>query len=60
MGRVFADTEIKALLVTLVRQFRFTLVPGKEIEAFQSFVIRPRVKGEKDSTLPLRVSLVQS
>lgn len=58
LGRVFADVEIKALLVTLVRQFEFA--PLREIEAFQSFVIRPRVKGELESTLPLRVSLVRS
>ncbi|KAH7104721.1 cytochrome P450 [Auriculariales sp. MPI-PUGE-AT-0066] len=60
LGRIFADVEIKAFVVTLVRQFKFSPIPGKEIEDFQSFVIRPRVKGEKDSTLPLRVSLVQS
>lgn len=58
LGRIFADAEIKAMLVTLVRQFQ--LAPAADIEAFQSFVIRPRVRGEKESTLPIRVSPIQS
>ncbi len=40
-------------MVTLLRQFSFTC--SYEIEPFQSFVIRPRIKGQGSSSLPLRV-----
>ncbi|KAJ7770931.1 cytochrome P450 [Mycena maculata] len=53
IGQRFALAEIKALTVTLVRQFSFRC--PYEIEAFQSFVIRPRVKGQGASSLPLLV-----
>lgn len=53
LGRNFAAAEIKALTVTLLRHFAFSC--PHEIEAFQSFVIRPRVKGESSSSLPLTV-----
>ncbi|RDB29638.1 hypothetical protein Hypma_015131 [Hypsizygus marmoreus] len=53
VGKAFAMAEIKALVVTLLRQFSFSC--PHEIEAFQSFVIRPRVKGEGPSSLPLLV-----
>ncbi|KAJ7693587.1 cytochrome P450 [Mycena rosella] len=56
IGKRFALGEIKALTVTLVRQFSFSC--PYEIEAFQSFVIRPRVKGQGASSLPLRVRRV--
>ncbi|KAJ6574663.1 cytochrome P450 [Mycena capillaripes] len=57
IGKKFALAEIKALTVTLIRQFSFS--PGTyEIEAFQSFVIRPRVKGQGTSSLPLTVRRV--
>jgi len=55
---VTAVLEIKAALARLVRQFAFAPVPGLEIEAFVSFVVRPRVQGEAKSTLPLLVSKV--
>ncbi|KAF5377225.1 hypothetical protein D9615_006348 [Tricholomella constricta] len=53
IGKAFALTEIKALTVTLLRQFAFSC--PYEIEAFQSFVIRPRIKGQGPSSLPLLV-----
>lgn len=53
IGKSFAIAEIKALVVTLVRQFSFTC--PYEIEAFQSFVVRPRVKNQTASSLPLLV-----
>ncbi|KAF7986221.1 hypothetical protein HWV62_38664 [Athelia sp. TMB] len=53
MGREFASAEIKALTVTLLRQFSFSCY--HDIEAFQSFVIRPRIKGQGASSLPLLV-----
>jgi len=56
IGKAFALAEVKALTVTLVRQFTFSS-PHK-IEAFQSFVIRPRVKGQGPSSLPLLVRKV--
>ncbi|KAJ7923037.1 cytochrome P450 [Mycena leptocephala] len=56
IGKKFALAEIKALTVTLIRQFSFTC--SHEIEAFQSFVIRPRVKGQGSSSLPLTVRRV--
>ncbi|KAL0950665.1 hypothetical protein HGRIS_007450 [Hohenbuehelia grisea] len=56
IGKQFAITEIKALLVTLLRQYSFS--NPYEIEAFQSFVIRPRIKGQSSSSLPLLVRRV--
>ncbi|KAJ6626885.1 cytochrome P450 [Mycena sp. CBHHK59/15] len=56
IGKRFALGEIKALTVTLIRQFSFSC--PYEIEAFQSFVIRPRVKGQGSSSLPLIVRRV--
>ncbi|KAF8061017.1 cytochrome P450 [Lyophyllum atratum] len=53
IGKAFALAEIKALTVTLLRQFAFSC--PHEIEAFQSFVIRPRIKGQGPSSLPLLV-----
>jgi hypothetical protein len=47
---------IKALMVTLIRQFSFSC--SHEIEPFQSFVIRPRIKGQGPSSLPLLVRKV--
>jgi hypothetical protein len=43
----------QALIVTLLHHFAFSC--PHEIEAFQSFVIRPRVKGQGPSSLPLLV-----
>ncbi|KAF7340055.1 Cytochrome P450 [Mycena venus] len=56
IGKKFALAEIKALTVTLIRQFSFTC--SHEIEAFQSFVIRPRIRGQGSSSLPLTVSRI--
>ncbi|GLB36521.1 putative cytochrome p450 [Lyophyllum shimeji] len=53
IGKAFALAEIKALTVTLLRHFAFSC--PYEIEAFQSFVIRPRIKGQGPSSLPLLV-----
>lgn len=53
IGKSFALTEIKALMVTLLQ--RFSCRCTKKIEPFQSFVIRPRVQGETASSLPLLV-----
>ncbi|CAK5264662.1 unnamed protein product, partial [Mycena citricolor] len=53
IGKRFALTEIKVLTATLIRQFSFRC--AHEIEPFQSFVIRPRVKGQGPSSLPLLV-----
>ncbi|KDQ20245.1 hypothetical protein BOTBODRAFT_170241 [Botryobasidium botryosum FD-172 SS1] len=56
IGKTFALVEIKAVLVILLRHFTFT--KARDIEDFVSFVVRPRVKGEKKSTLPIRVGKV--
>ncbi|KAJ3910411.1 cytochrome P450 [Lentinula edodes] len=56
IGKNFALCEIKSLIITLLRQFSFTC--PYEIEAFQSFVIRPRIKGQGPSSLPLIVRKV--
>ncbi|KIJ68630.1 hypothetical protein HYDPIDRAFT_82615 [Hydnomerulius pinastri MD-312] len=53
LGRNFAAAEIKALTITLLRQFSFTC--QCDIESFQTFVIRPRIVGESPSSLPLLV-----
>ncbi|KAF5356064.1 hypothetical protein D9756_004016 [Leucocoprinus leucothites] len=53
IGKNFAMAEIKVLVVTLLRQFSFSC--QHEIEAFQSFVIRPRIRGQGPSSLPLLV-----
>jgi hypothetical protein len=46
-------TCIQACIIALIRHFSFTC--PYDIEAFQSFVVRPRVKGEGPSSLPLVV-----
>ncbi|KDQ30422.1 hypothetical protein PLEOSDRAFT_1062448 [Pleurotus ostreatus PC15] len=56
IGKTFAMVEIKALIITLTRQFSFA--SPYDIEAFQSFVIRPRIKGHGSSSLPLLVRRV--
>ncbi|KAF8973678.1 cytochrome P450 [Flammula alnicola] len=53
IGKTFATMEIKSLIVTLLQRFSFRCT--REIEPFQSFVIRPRVCGETASSLPLMV-----
>ncbi|KAG6812058.1 hypothetical protein H0H92_004589 [Tricholoma furcatifolium] len=53
IGKPFAIAEIKALITTLLPQYAFSC--PYEIEAFQSFVIRPRVRGQGASSLPLVV-----
>ncbi|KAH0838484.1 cytochrome P450 [Lanmaoa asiatica] len=53
LGRNFAAAEIKALTVILLRHFSFTC--QRDIESFQTFVIRPRIVGEGPSSLPLLV-----
>jgi cytochrome P450 len=53
IGRTFALVEIKAVLTVLLKQYSFA--PAKPIEPFVSFVVRPRVVGDKKSTLPLTV-----
>lgn len=44
---------LQALMVTLLQ--RFSCRCTADIEPFQSFVIRPRVKGDTASSLPLIV-----
>ncbi|KAJ3789675.1 cytochrome P450 [Lentinula aff. detonsa] len=56
IGKTFALCEVKALIITLLRQFSFAC--PYEIEPFQSFVIRPRIKGQGPSSLPLIVRKV--
>ncbi|KXN81097.1 hypothetical protein AN958_06051 [Leucoagaricus sp. SymC.cos] len=51
IGKNFAMAEIKVLMVTLLQHFSFSC--QHEIEAFQSFVIRPRIRGQGPSSLPL-------
>ncbi|KIK70412.1 hypothetical protein GYMLUDRAFT_234881 [Collybiopsis luxurians FD-317 M1] len=53
IGKAFALCEVKAVIITLLRQFAFRC--PYEIEPFQSFVIRPRIKGHGPSSLPLIV-----
>ncbi|KAF8807688.1 cytochrome P450 [Phlegmacium glaucopus] len=56
IGKSFATAEIKCLIITLLQQFSFQC--NCDIESFQSFVIRPRVKGGTASSLPLHVTKV--
>ncbi|KZV79535.1 cytochrome P450 [Exidia glandulosa HHB12029] len=58
IGRHFAILEVKATLATFLRQFAFAPAPSKEIEPFVSFVVRPRVRGDSKSTLPLLVTKI--
>ncbi|KZO92275.1 cytochrome P450 [Calocera viscosa TUFC12733] len=55
IGRAFAMAEIRTVLSALVGGFDFSPDPGREVEPFVSFVVRPRVRGERKSTLPLLV-----
>ncbi|KZT42793.1 cytochrome P450 [Sistotremastrum suecicum HHB10207 ss-3] len=52
-GRLFAEAEIKVLIIVLLRMFSFECV--QPIEPFQSFVVRTKVVGEKTSSLPLKI-----
>ncbi|KAF7367311.1 Cytochrome P450 [Mycena sanguinolenta] len=56
IGKKFALAEIKTVTATLVQQFSFAC--SYDIEAFQSFVIRPRIQGQGPSSLPLTVRRV--
>ncbi|RXW17419.1 hypothetical protein EST38_g8446 [Candolleomyces aberdarensis] len=56
LGRTFAVLELKIAILTLISQFKFRC--DVEIEEFQSFVVRPRVKEQTTSSLPLMVSRV--
>lgn len=58
-GRHFAVIEMKALTAILLRQFALSPVPTKPIEPFWSFVVRPRVRGKKESSLPILVSRIK-
>lgn len=60
VGNRFAIVEFKVLLVTLVRHFDFTTVPGWEVEARQEIVTRSKIKGQEDvgMQMPLRVARV--
>ncbi|KAH7099905.1 cytochrome P450 [Auriculariales sp. MPI-PUGE-AT-0066] len=58
IGKHFAMLEIKAAVSTLIRQFVLAPAPGMPIEEFVSFVVRPRVRNDSKSTLPLLVSKV--
>ncbi|EJT97006.1 cytochrome P450 [Dacryopinax primogenitus] len=55
IGRAFALGEIRTVVAALLREFEFAPEGEKEVEPFYSFVVRPRVRGERGSTLPLRV-----
>ncbi|KIJ45086.1 hypothetical protein M422DRAFT_29936 [Sphaerobolus stellatus SS14] len=58
-GRHFAMLEMKATIALVLRQFTLRPVPTKPIEPFWSFVVRPRVRGEKDSSLPVLVERIK-
>jgi hypothetical protein len=48
------------MLAVLVRSFEFKPARGKDIEWYLSTTLAPHVKGEEESGLPLKVSLVES
>ncbi|KAF5392408.1 hypothetical protein D9757_002185 [Collybiopsis confluens] len=56
IGQTFALCEVKVVVITLLRQFSFRC--PYEIEPFQSFVVRPRVKGHATSSLPLLIQKI--
>ncbi|PFH54737.1 hypothetical protein AMATHDRAFT_134704 [Amanita thiersii Skay4041] len=56
IGKAFALAEIKVFTVILLQQFEFSC--NHHIEPFQSFVVRPRIKGQSWSSLPLVVKRV--
>ena len=53
--------EIRAFLVTLVREFRFSIPEGKNIRTVQIMMLLPTVIGEEDKgpQLPLTVTPVR-
>ncbi|KZT55670.1 cytochrome P450 [Calocera cornea HHB12733] len=55
IGRAFAMSEIRTVLSALVSGFEFAPDPALEVEPFVSFVVRPKVRGDRRSTLPLLV-----
>ncbi|GJJ08503.1 hypothetical protein Clacol_002721 [Clathrus columnatus] len=56
IGHNFAKLEIKTVLATLLRNFAFAPADNNEIEPLLSFVVRPKVKGEHRSSLPLKIT----
>ena len=44
---------MQVLIITLLCQFSFSC--PYDVEAFQSFVIRPRIKGQGRSSLPVLI-----
>ncbi|KAG2341448.1 cytochrome P450 [Suillus weaverae] len=57
LGRLFALTEIKAVLFVLVRNFVFEMADGPGVQVVESFgtLPRPRVVWSAASSVPLRV-----
>ncbi|EIW81471.1 cytochrome P450 [Coniophora puteana RWD-64-598 SS2] len=57
LGRAFALAEFKAVLCTLVRNFKFEMRDEKaEVEIARGILARPRIVGEEKVDLPLRVT----
>ncbi|KAK7016328.1 cytochrome P450 [Favolaschia claudopus] len=57
LGKPFALAEMKAVLTVLIRNYTFEFPAGREtkIEDHLTFVIRPKVVGEKGTRVPLRL-----
>ncbi|KAG1778181.1 cytochrome P450 [Suillus placidus] len=57
LGRLFALTEMKAVLFVLVRNFAFEMADGPGVQVVENLGIlpRPRVAGSAASSVPLRV-----
>ncbi|KAG1781413.1 cytochrome P450 [Suillus placidus] len=57
LGRLFALTEIKAVLFVLVRNFVFEMADGPGVQVVETFgtLPKPRVVGSAASSVPLRV-----
>ncbi len=58
IGNRFSIAEAKAILVSLISNFRFETVPGWEIEAKQGVVMRSRIVGQESlgMQMPLAIS----
>jgi hypothetical protein len=62
IGARFALTEIKALVILLLRNFEFTPEPGVEISELMGVVTRPHanIDGKMSAGLPLRVTRIHN
>jgi len=61
LGRVFAFTEMKAVLSVMIRSYRLSLRdgPDTEYEMYRTVLTRPRIPGSKEFAVPVRIQRIE-